>query len=243
MLFGITIATYRRRDNSTPAKLARCLQSINRQSYSNWRAFLIGDHYEPEAEFIELSRQLPNEKCVAMNLPLAAERETLKLTGPALWCCGGTNAMNQALELQRLAEIRYTTHLDDDDYWKPNHLEVLMKAYQENPELAFVYTQAFHLGKVMPSVAADFGRFPNNLPPRAGGLVHSSASWDINRIPLSYINCIAELKQNFPTDAYMWTKIAAHCAANGLPTMFIPVITMVHSESGFCHQTASPSAA
>jgi hypothetical protein len=234
MRVGITIATYKRPDNSTPAKLRRCLQSVANQAYGDWLVFLIGDHYESEAEFTDLAGQLPADKCVAVNLPVAAEREEMKLAGRALWCCGGTHAMNEALTLQCERGLRYTAHLDDDDYWEPDHLQRLMRAYGAMPDLAFVYAQAVCLGRRLPAVAGDYPQVPNNLPPRAFNLAHSSASWDMTKIPFGYTNCVAELRQVFPTDAYMWTRIASHCSARRLPTMFIPVVTVTHTREGSC---------
>jgi 3-oxoacyl-[acyl-carrier-protein] synthase-3 len=44
--FSIVIPTYQRKDGSTPFYLKRCLDSIFKQDYSNFKIFIIGDKYE-----------------------------------------------------------------------------------------------------------------------------------------------------------------------------------------------------
>jgi len=227
MLFGIVVATYRRRDGSTPGLLGRCLESILTQSHTSWRVYLIGDRYDDQKEFTILAQRLPPGKLVAVNLPTALERDDPSLQGEAFWCCAGTNACNTALELQRRDEVIVTCHLDDDDYWSHDHLSLLDTAYGSFPQAVFVYTQALHsTGHFLPG--EDIPLAYDNLPPRPMGLIHSATSWRLDRIPVSYRNCPKQLGVNVPTDAQMWQDIGDFCRTDGLKTLYLPYDTVFH---------------
>ena len=60
--YGIVITTYKRKNNSSFEKLKRSIQSIQKQSFKDWKLYLIGDHYEDEQEFNTISSFLPKEK-------------------------------------------------------------------------------------------------------------------------------------------------------------------------------------
>jgi glycosyltransferase involved in cell wall biosynthesis len=51
MKLSIVIATYQRKDGSTPRLLTRALDSIFSQTYQNFKIYLIGDRYENNDEF------------------------------------------------------------------------------------------------------------------------------------------------------------------------------------------------
>src|SRR5215467_7162311 len=50
----------------------------------------------------------------------------------------GSMARNRGLEL---AVGDYIAYLDDDNAWRPNHLELLVGALEANPEADFAYSQ------------------------------------------------------------------------------------------------------
>src|SRR5665648_1234883 len=71
--FAIVMATYHRKAGTTKQFVERSLASIAKQSYQNFKLFLIGDRYENEEEFKEFAKLLPAEQLHMTNLPVALE--------------------------------------------------------------------------------------------------------------------------------------------------------------------------
>jgi glycosyltransferase involved in cell wall biosynthesis len=140
MTLGVTISTYQRSDGQTPHLLLRAIQSIVNQSYQNFKIFIIGDKYEDNTEFEAIINSFIEiaDKIVYENLHFAHERDKyLGINNTALWNCGGANALNHANNLAKVHGITKVCHLDHDDIWLPNHLELIAKAILEknNPML------------------------------------------------------------------------------------------------------------
>jgi len=229
--FGIKIATYYRDNNSTFLKIKRTIQSVEKQTYKNWTIILIGDGYKPSEEFEEIANLIPKEKIIFYNLPNRHEKDVLGLKSNALWCCGGVEATNIGIDICKKNNISHYCSLDDDDYWMPHHLEILNMAYNSYPESSFVYTNSLYTDRnnntrlfppqtVLPLIQYD------NLPPRPENLIHSSVSWDLNKIPLKYRN-VLEQGREYPADADMWYRIQDFCNKNSLKTLYIPITTVI----------------
>lgn len=213
--FGVTMATY---NKGIFPLIINTLNSLLAQTYTNWKLYLIGDKYDPDSEFQELVKLIPKEKIVAINLTEAKERD--QFAGLELWNCGGINAVNTALRMQRNDGIKFTCHLDHDDIWLPNHLQTLYDAYNQFPESVFTYTQALNCGQPMPSTRKL--NYDNKLPTPCD-VVHSSTSWRLDILPHEY-----ECDSDRPGDAFMWERIKAYCISNKLKTVFVPIITVDH---------------
>lgn len=221
--FGIRISTYKRK-TGTFHLLGRCLKSILNQTFDNWKIFLIGDHYSSNEEFETLVRLIPPGKIYSQNLTYSPERA--KYSGSKLWAVAGFTA--SCIGLKKIQEEQIPVHvaLDDDDYWTNDHLQILWEHYRDFPESAFIYTRSTYKNNFLPKEILPL-RY-NNLPPKAYNLVHSSASWNINKIPLMYKNII-EVKSNLVAgDAWMWEEIRNYCDKNNLKTLYIPKITVKH---------------
>jgi hypothetical protein len=219
--FGVVTPTYRAGDD-TFSRVQETLRSLKEQTYPHWRLYLIGDRYEPEEEFERLSLELPPQ-VVALNLNRAVERESS--SGLALWCTGGRMANNIALTLQERDGITHTCHLDHDDLWRPTHLATLAEAYASFPQAAFIYTRALYRA---PTCNFELPRERtvqvayNNLAPRIGNIVHATASWRLDWIPLRYRAHAEE-----PADAYMWAWIMEWCKRKSLPYLYVPTTTVI----------------
>lgn len=235
--FGIVMTTYMREDGSTFESIKKSIDSISKQTYKNWKLFLIGDNYINKKEFEIISKLLPEEKITAINLPFAAERDSGKFTGKALWCSAGANASNVGIEKSLVEGYNIHCHLDDDDEWLPYHLEMLNFGYTNFPESVFVYTNAFYTDRNKRSILFPTERVHemltyNNLPPRPEKLIHSTASWKLDKIPFRHENTIQQ-GRIFPGDAHMWERINIFCRRNNLKTLYIPITTvMKYSEGG-----------
>lgn len=224
--FGIKIATYKRKKDSTPKMFSKTINSLLKQTHSMWKVFLIGDKYEPQEEFDNLAKLLPKEKIFAINNNFAIERE--KYTGHDLWMCGGIESINKIMDIMLEQEIEICATLDDDDIWYEDHLETLNNAYEKFPEASFVHTRGYHVQMgYLPK--EEISCFYNNRPPKEHATIHSCTSWNIKNIPLRYINTI-ESKNPLPGDADLWIRMKDFFKKNNLKFLYVPKVTVWHDE-------------
>lgn len=229
-MIGITMATYRRADGSTPLFLKRALSSIVNQTFQDWKLFLIGDRYEDNAGLEEIAKIIPAEKLVLVNLNFAHERDVY--TAPEqktiLWNTGGTYAVNYAINKAVSEGIYDLCHLDHDDYWMPTHLEDINKAmnsFQQKPAFLFTLSR-FINNPVFPQFVPD-GTIEPRMPAYAQ-LIHSSVCVDYKQLDLRYRNMYAEFGILFPSDGDMWERCREMMRAKNLTSYVIKKITCVH---------------
>jgi glycosyltransferase involved in cell wall biosynthesis len=149
-LVSVTIPTYNRGELLTE----RTLPSVLNQTYQNFEIVIVGDCCTDDTE--ERIAKLNDPRIRFYNLP---QRGPYPSDRYLLWCVAGVPPMNRALEEARGLWI---AHLDDDDIWKPQHLErALEAAYRTNAELVssgallqrspsewveFIYHRAYRFG-------------------------------------------------------------------------------------------------
>jgi len=234
--YGVLIKSYKRKNGMSPQYVKRCFESVMNQTYQNFKIFFIGDKYEDIKEFSEMCSWIPPEKLVAVNLPIAAERDNPELTGKALWCSAGANASKFGMNLMRKHKIYHHCRLDDDDYWLPNHLEVLNMGYTMFPESVYVYSNALYTDphnhtRTFPSeMVSPLLRY-DNLPPRPTKLIQSAASWRLDKIPLMPRNCL-EQGRVYPGDADLWGRMLIYFKKNNLKSLYIPLTTVIKDSEG-----------
>ena len=221
--FGILITTYYRKTGVSRFYLKRSLNSVLNQTSHDWHLYLIGDHYVPETEFFDISKVIPTEKATVINLSRSPERESL--SGMDLWGSAGMTAQNLGLRLLR-KRCQVMCRLDDDDYWLPNHLDLLSKNYQ--PNTAFAYTRAKHVNGFLPKETHHLRQ--NNLPPKPYNLIHSAASWRTGMIGIDYRSPAGT--GLVAADAVMWNDISEICRRKGYDTVYVPETTVIHDEEG-----------
>lgn len=234
--FAVVITTFKRDDGSTFSSIKKSIESLKNQTYKNWKLFLIGDNYSDHEEFQSIVDLLPKDKITAINLPFAKERDSGNFSGRALWCSAGANASNVGIEKSIEEGFKYHCHLDDDDEWKPYHLEILNLGYTNYPESVFVYTNAYYVDRnnralLYPTENVSKMLEYDNLPPRPEKLIHSTVSWDLQKIPFRHRNVI-EQGRIFPGDADMWERIGSYCKQNNLKTLYIPLTTVMKFSEG-----------
>ena len=126
------------------------LASILNQSYKNWTLILIGDGLS-QADYNKthhmLKSSFPMNKWLYHNQDASKREENVlkhqNLYGCTIWCFAGSHALNEGLSIAySLPYITHIARLDDDDYWKPNHLKVLAEAFQIDENVGFVFSQA-----------------------------------------------------------------------------------------------------
>lgn len=223
--FGVSICTYYKNE-STYDGLDRAFASVAAQTHEDWTVYLIGDRFgDVDGSGWDNVRMLSTKhfgmKCKRINLPFAAERDS-GIVGRDLWCCGGVNAHNFSLEWMRCDKVDVHATLDHDDFWLPNHLELLAREYESDSELAFAYTCGWHLKKTRLPMNPDF-----NPAPRSGQVVHSSVSWRQSMIPFGYVR-----EPGVPSDSIMWTSVRNHLRSRSLRWKCIPEVTVNHETEG-----------
>ncbi len=123
-LVSVTIPTY----NRSKLLMERALPSVLNQTYQNFEIVIVGDCCTDDTE--ERIAELNDPRVRFYNLP---QRGPYPSGRYQLWCVAGVPPMNRALEEARGLWI---AHLDDDDVWKPQHLECALEAaYRTNAEL------------------------------------------------------------------------------------------------------------
>lgn len=230
MKFGIVIATYQRADGKTPFFLSRALRSINRQVHRDFHVFLIGDKYEDDQEFRELSSIVP-QNIYAENLEVAVERERYPEGGHPLWATGGLNAMNRAVEVGLEMGIRYFCHLDHDDHWAPDHLlnfnSVLFE--DERPFLVS-YSTSPVFNTVLPEWKED------EILPIPRGMTHSSTCVDFSFFSERYRDSYLETGQIYPADADLWRRLSETMSSLDIKGKMIKKLTCFHDDEGYSSQ-------
>ena len=235
MTLGITIHTYQRTDGQTPHLLMRAIQSIVNQSYQNFKIFIVGDKYENNSEFEDIINGFIEiaDKIVYENLHFAHERDKyLGVNNVALWNCGGANAINHANNLAKSQGITKVCHLDHDDVWFPNHLQLIAEAIIAKQSPAFIYTLSRYLhNPVFPQMLVD-GQVVEHYPAYCL-LVHSSVYYDLEQVHLPYRDLWAEEGRYFPSDGDMWERVSAKCRAENLKSYVIRQVTCIHENENY----------
>jgi len=230
MTLGVTIHTYQRKDGQTPIFLKRAIQSVLNQSYQNFKIFVVGDKYDNNVEFESIVNGFSElkDRIHYENLNFAFERDKyLNVNHTALWNCGGANALNHANNLAKSQGITKVCHLDHDDEWLPNHLEVIVKAISDKNKPAFLHTLSKYLNHpIFPQTVVD-GAIVEHYP-IACGVIHSSTYVDLEQIHLPYRDMFAEEGIYYPSDGDMWNRITQKCKNENLKSYLIREVTCVH---------------
>lgn len=113
----VLISTYNR-----PQYLAEAIESVVNQRYQNWELIVLNDGGVDVAEVVD---KFADPRIIYV--PDTVNR-------------GAARRFNQGLSLAR---GEYITYLGDDDAFYPNHVEVLAKALDDNPEAALSYSDLY----------------------------------------------------------------------------------------------------
>lgn len=230
--FGIVIPTFQRGDGRSPFYLKRVLQSVFKQTHKDFKIYLIGDKYENEEEFLEIARGCSAEFLYYENLPEAVEREKYTDNKEALWCSGGVFATNYGIRKAIGENLQYICLLDHDDYWLPNHLEVLNKMIFSN-KADWVCTKTNVGGsKFFPKNIKTMDKLIPFLPLPCG-VIKSSVCYNVRTIPLFVRDVFEETGFAIPADADLWKRSAELVKKNKLKSYYINEYTCVHDSEGY----------
>jgi glycosyltransferase involved in cell wall biosynthesis len=115
-LVSVAVPTYRR-----PELLERALASISAQSYENHEVLVVGDCCPCIDEVIET---IGDPRVRHWNLPVHSDDS-------------GASPRNYALKT--MARGTLIAYLDDDNRWRPDHLESLVELLLSNPQAQFAF--------------------------------------------------------------------------------------------------------
>lgn len=224
--FAVRIVTYPRPDGKTPLLLRETIESLKKQTYDRWTAYVVGDMYTPEEEFDSFAELFPKGKAKLRNVCLKPER--LEFHDQRRKCFGGINAINYCLDWIAGDNMKHVAILDHDDIWRDIHLESLAEAYNRHENLAFAYTSGIHesIGMLprqrIPAMELD------NLKPMEENMLHSSASWRIDLLPLRYRYNYTPEGSPIYGDMTMWMDMRSSMRRNGLKSMYVDKNTVYH---------------
>jgi glycosyltransferase involved in cell wall biosynthesis len=227
MKIGIIITTYQRQDNNTPIFLKRAVNSIKDQTYQDYLLIIIGDKYEDNDEFELLCKSFNlKEKLKYINLPIAKERDKYPLNSKELWSSGGVNARNHGIDIGLSLGFEYICHLDHDDYWHPQHLELITQTITKTKSPAFINTCSTYFNSHLPKVELTNQIIPH--VPTPGGLIHSSVCINHKLILLKYRDVFEETGKEHAADADLWDRINKYINNNNLNSYLITSLTCFH---------------
>lgn len=233
----IIMATYHRENGSTIQYLERSLSSVISQTYNKWDLIVVGDKYEPLQEleniiskYIDIinDNKLDN-KIIHLN-NYKVERDYIK-NKRNLWSCAGANSVNMGLKYAREHGYKYYSHLDDDDYWTPDHLHRLYEAYNAFPNCIFVNTQSTYKNTHLPREQHGVIIRPNNRLPLPFATIHSSFSFRLDVVPFEYYTSFDENSKSEPSDSIMLSRIHRFILENRqYCSIYMPFLTCYHDE-------------
>lgn len=224
--FGVRIVTYPRSDGNTPILLRKTVDSVLSQSYKNWVVYLAGDAYEPSSEFNMYSSWFPDGKVKAKNIFADPERHKFKDNRWRLY--GGISAINKCLDWMTEDGVTHVAILDHDDIWSDSHLKTLAEAYAQFPHAQFVYTAGRHVAMGILPKGRQVPVCYDNLPPMEEDMLHSSASWRLDKIPLRYRYGCRGSGEPQCGDMTMWQDMKAFMRKNDMRFYFVNRETVFH---------------
>jgi len=225
---GVIIATYQRPDGKTPSYLRRALASVHSQTFKNFQVYVIGDHYDNDMELKTIIAPYPNVTCV--NLPHSIEREKYKMGDMKLWCSGGLTAFITGINYALSDRIQYICHLDHDDHWENNHLELINRVIDEKNPL-FICTMSSYSNIHLPykPITNEVEEFL----PVPGGMIASSSCVKYSDTSLRYRDVFEATGTSNPGDADLWTRLSEEMKQTGKKGYLIKTLTCHHDEEGY----------
>ena len=168
----------------------RTIPSVLRQTYHNFELIIVGDHCTDNTQ--ELIDKFHDKRIRFLNLE---KRGEYPRNPYHRWMVAGTVPVNKGLEI---AKGEWIAHLDDDDEFSDDHLEVLLEiAMENNHELVYgIIEMEVELGK---------WEHVGSYPPRHSQICRLSALYESKLKFFKYdVNC---WKYEEPADWNLWRRM------------------------------------
>lgn len=178
MKLAVIIATYCRSNGKTPGYLTRICRNLEAQTYQDFKVFIVGDCYSKPDEFNAICfKYKTNGHDITYINQDTHFRIGIKRPENR-WRCGGAKARAKGVEMAIAEGYDYYLHLDDDDVWKPRHIESYVDALKQYPSVDFLASVSFYKNMYLSPGYIKDPIHLNNLIPYGGGASHSS--WCVN---------------------------------------------------------------
>jgi len=230
MKIGIVIATYYRPDGKTDFYLRRALSSIEKQSFKDFKVYVIGDDYTNQHEWPLFAKDY--NQVAFVNLPIALERSLYPFGDYRLYCSGGANAVNTGISLALADGIEYICHLDHDDWWEDDHLETIHSMITSRHPM-FCCTIATYMGSYLP--VSNFANEIIPYPPKDQGCSLSSSCIHYSKTSLRLRDVFAEVGIAHPGDGDFWTRLSDEMIEKEECGFLTTKITVHHDEEGYSY--------
>jgi acetyltransferase-like isoleucine patch superfamily enzyme len=239
MKLGIIITTYQRPNGTTLEALKRAIESVKNQTHQDFHLIIIGDKYDNNSEFEYLCTLYEElkDKTYYENLPFAKERQKYAIGSKELWSSGGTYAYNYAVDIGLGLGLTYICHLDHDDYWHPQHLEIINHIIEETQDASIVYTCSTYFDTYLPRVELNNTVELSEVTP--GNVIHSSVCINHKDIPLKYRDVYEETGHEHASDADFWGRANAYMKEKNLKTYLSTTLTCFHPTETSFHTNAN----
>lgn len=176
--YCVILSTYHRKDGSTKGKLTKILQCIEEQTYKNFKVFVVGDDYANNEEFEEICKNYKGD-IYYFNNPTSYRSYKFAIE-KNYWAIGGTKSLIHGIERAINEDFNFYFHVDDDDFWKPNHIECVVNAIEKLPDSDFIYTRSIFWDKYyVPFEHEDIKMDYNNHCPLPGHVCHSASVYNL----------------------------------------------------------------
>ncbi len=120
-----------------------------------------------------------------------------------------------------IAMTEYTAYLDDDNFWLPNHLELLVAALDENPDAGFAYSQFNWCGQIKGDGRPRVTEIDASVLVHRTGLLREHGTWDPHML--------ADDADPYSCDGLLverWLR-------RGVTFAFVPQVTMIYPKQSF----------
>jgi glycosyltransferase involved in cell wall biosynthesis len=228
MKIGIVIATYFRPDGRSREYLIRALGSVTTQRHHDYQVYVIGDDYSNLAEFSEISKAFSDAKFI--NLPISIERGKYPFGDYRLFCAGGRTPSILGVQQALNDGLEYVCHLDHDDWWEPNHLEVINRVIEEKKPM-FVCTLSTYYGTHLPNLPIT--NEVHEFYPVPEGIIGSSTCIKYSDTKLRVRDCFEEEGKAYPGDADLWRRLTEEMKAMNRKGYIATTVTCHHDEEGY----------
>lgn len=232
---AVVVPTYRRRDGSTVKKLTSCLEALSQQTVKSFKVFVVGDAYDDEEELKNAVSGYDNLIEVHNN---AEHLRNLGLTSYDAWSCGGTLAIRKGFNMAIEQGFDLICMLDDDDTYRPSHLEEIRNAIVQFPAVNIISTRSTYGERVLPVVSPPLSM--NNFLPTPTGQVRSSSAYRstlysaINVFWDDYLALVRSGRGIRPQDemCHEFMRNLVVTSAGAFNSILIPSVTVVKESDG-----------
>lgn len=232
--FAIVTNTYKRPDGKTPELLKRAMESVLSQVHCEWKMFLIGDKYEDDQEFKQLSNIIPPNKIKSVNrLNAIVERDIYPMPSKNLWCAGGVSSTLYGIDLALKEGFEYICKLDHDDWWSDAHLSNFNAVISAHPDLFFLASRSYYksLNNIKPRRPTSGSITPYH--PKPGRIINSSTCVKYSDTDIRGRDVFKHTGQVKPADMDLWNRLSAFMKNNNKQGYLSSEVTCYHLEEGF----------